>query len=53
MSERIVILGGGVIGLSIGYELSTRGHQVTLVDARDFAGQASWAGAGMLSLIHI
>lgn len=48
MSERIVILGGGVIGLSIGYELSTRGHQVTLVDARDFAGQASWAGAGMI-----
>lgn len=48
MSQQIVILGGGVIGLSIGYELSTRGHQVALVDANDFASQASWAGAGML-----
>ena len=48
MTERIVILGGGVIGLSIGYELSGRGHQVTLIDANNFAEQASWAGAGML-----
>ena len=48
MSQQFVILGGGVSGLSIGYELSTRGHQVTLVDANDFASKASWAGAGML-----
>ena len=48
MSQQFVILGGGIIGLSIGYELSTRGHRVTLVDANDFASKASWAGAGML-----
>lgn len=48
MSQQIVILGGGIIGLSISYELSSRGHQVTLIDANDFASQASWAGAGML-----
>ena len=48
MSQQFVILGGGVIGLSIGYELSTRGHRVTLIDTNGFASKASWAGAGML-----
>lgn len=48
MSERTVILGGGVVGLSIAYELSTRGQQTAIIDANDFASQASWAGAGML-----
>ena len=48
MSECTVILGGGVVGLSIAYELSTRGQHVAVIDANDFASQASWAGAGML-----
>ena len=48
MSKCTVILGGGVIGLSIAYELSTRGQQSAVIDANDFASQASWAGAGML-----
>jgi len=48
VSERTVILGGGVVGLSIAYELSNRGQQIAIVDANDFASQASWAGAGML-----
>jgi len=48
VSQQFVILGGGIIGLSIGYELSTRGHRVTLIDTNDFASKASWAGAGML-----
>ena len=48
MSECTVILGGGVVGLSIAYELSTRGQQTVVIDANDFASQASWAGAGML-----
>ena len=48
MSECTVILGGGVVGLSIAYELSTRGQQAVVIDANDFAAQASWAGAGML-----
>ena len=48
MNRCTVILGGGVIGLSIAYELSTRGQPVTIIDTHDFASQASWAGAGML-----
>jgi len=48
VSERTIILGGGIVGLSIAYELSNCGQQVTVVDTNEFAQQASWAGAGML-----
>lgn len=44
----IVIIGGGVIGLSTAWQLSRRGVNVTVVDARQ-RGQASWAAAGMLA----
>lgn len=43
-----VIVGGGVIGLSLAYELAGRGRRVCVLD-RDVPGRsASWAGAGML-----
>ena len=43
-----LIIGGGVIGLSLAYELSGRGLDVCLID-RDRPGcEASWAGAGIL-----
>ena len=48
-TDRIIIVGGGVIGLSIGWLLARAGREVTLFD-RDRAGRAaSWASAGMLS----
>ena len=47
-SPDIVIIGGGVIGLSTAWELARRGARVTIVDAGR-AGQASWAAAGMLA----
>jgi glycine oxidase len=44
----VVVVGGGVIGLSIAYCLSREGVSVTVLD-RDGLGQgASWAGAGMI-----
>lgn len=43
----LVVIGGGVIGLSLAYELSGRGAKVTVVDIVQ-QGQASWAGAGIL-----
>ena len=44
----VAIIGGGVIGLSTAWELSSRGHDVTLIDRAAFGRKASWAGAGIL-----
>ncbi len=44
----VVIIGGGVIGLSIAYVLNREGVRVTVLDRREFGREASWAGAGML-----
>lgn len=43
-----LIVGGGVVGLSLAYELARRGLQVRLVDAGRLGAEASWAGAGIL-----
>jgi len=45
----IVVIGAGLIGLGIAYELARRGAQVRVIDAREPGGGASWAGAGMLA----
>lgn len=46
--KHILIIGGGLVGLSIGYELTRRKLAVTIVDKSEFGQQASSAGAGML-----
>ena len=49
LRKKVAIIGGGVIGLSIGWQLAKNSLDVTIYD-RDWAGQgASWAAAGMLS----
>ncbi|MGD0362930.1 MAG: FAD-dependent oxidoreductase [Bryobacteraceae bacterium] len=45
----IVVIGGGIIGGSIAWRLAQAGAAVTIVEAGAFAGEASWAGAGMLA----
>jgi len=45
----IVIIGAGLIGLAIAFELATRGASVRVLDARAPGKAASWAGAGMLA----
>ncbi|MEM7455526.1 MAG: FAD-dependent oxidoreductase [Planctomycetota bacterium] len=44
----LAIIGGGVIGLSVAYEMSRRGAEVTVVDKPQSGAQASWAGGGIL-----
>ncbi len=48
----VLILGGGVIGLSTAWFLAESGARVTIVDKDDFGQQASWAGAGILSPVN-
>ncbi|TWT99724.1 Hydrogen cyanide synthase subunit HcnC precursor [Botrimarina colliarenosi] len=43
-----VVVGGGVIGLSIAYELACEGLSVTLLERGELGKEASWAGAGIL-----
>ncbi len=38
MSKHVVILGGGLAGLSCGYELATRGHRVTILEREPHVG---------------
>ncbi len=44
-----LIIGAGLIGSSLAWRLGQRGYSVTLVDAGILCGEASHAGAGMLS----
>lgn len=48
--ERVdsLVLGGGVMGLSIAYSESLRGRSVAVVDPSPAAHKASWAAAGIL-----
>jgi glycine oxidase len=48
----ILVLGGGVIGLSTAWFLAEAGVRVMVVDKGDFGQQASWAGAGILSPVN-
>lgn len=43
-----LIVGGGVIGLSLAYELSRHGLRIRVVDRGPPGKEASWAGAGIL-----
>ncbi|HEY6326346.1 MAG TPA: FAD-dependent oxidoreductase, partial [Candidatus Cybelea sp.] len=45
----VVVVGAGVIGLAIAFELAERGAVVRVVDRGEPAGAASWAAAGMLA----
>jgi glycine oxidase len=44
----VLILGGGVIGLTTAYFLAREGVQVQVIDQGDLGQEASWAGAGIL-----
>ncbi|TLS36330.1 glycine oxidase ThiO [Pseudalkalibacillus caeni] len=49
MTKQVLIIGGGVIGLSAAFECQRRGNQVTLLESTKCGGQASGAAAGMLA----
>lgn len=46
--QDVLIVGAGVIGLSLAYELSLRGQRVSVLERGEPGQEASWAGAGIL-----
>jgi glycine oxidase len=44
----VVIIGGGVIGLSLAWDLARHGKSVRVIDRGEPGREASWAGAGIL-----
>lgn len=49
---RIIIVGGGVVGLLTALELATAGCQVSVIEKNPSATEASWAGGGIVSPLY-
>jgi glycine oxidase len=47
--ETVIIVGAGIIGLTLAWRLAQRGVRVTILERSNAAGEASWAAAGMLA----
>ncbi|WP_299046833.1 FAD-dependent oxidoreductase [uncultured Polaribacter sp.] len=53
MAKSIIIIGGGVIGLSCAYYLQKEGHNVTVIDKSNLTSGASYINAGYITPSHI
>ena len=51
--KNIIIIGGGIVGLSSAYFLQKEGHQVTVIDKSDITSGASFVNAGYITPSHI
>ncbi len=51
--KSVVIIGGGIVGLSTAYFLQKEGHQVTVIDKSDITSGASFVNAGYITPSHI
>lgn len=49
---RVVIIGGGIIGLSSAYYLQQTGHEVTVIDKTDISSNCSYGNAGYVCPSH-
>lgn len=47
--SRILVVGGGVIGMLTALELAAAGHPVTLFERGETGRESSWAGGGIVS----
>ncbi|MCG6114827.1 MAG: D-amino acid dehydrogenase [Mesorhizobium sp.] len=51
--QRVVILGGGIVGVTTAYQLLRDGHEVVLIEQRESVGEeTSWGNAGMIAPGH-
>ncbi len=50
---RVVVMGGGVVGVTAAYELQKDGHEVVLIERNSAVGdETSWGNAGMIAPGH-
>lgn len=49
---KVVIIGGGIIGLSSAYYLQQSGHEVTVIDKSDMLNNCSYGNAGYVCPSH-
>ncbi len=50
--SRILVIGGGAIGMLTARELATAGAHVTLIERGETGRESSWAGGGILSPLY-
>lgn len=50
--SHVLIIGGGIVGLSSAYYLHKQGHQVTVLDKGDISESCSFGNAGMIVPSH-
>ncbi|MCL7939233.1 FAD-binding oxidoreductase [Halomonas sp. ATCH28] len=48
MAREIVVMGAGMVGVSVAWHLARRGHSVTLVDRREPGRETSFGNAGII-----
>jgi D-hydroxyproline dehydrogenase len=51
--SRIIIVGGGIIGLCCGIDLQRRGHQVDLLECEASDQASSWGNAGHIAIEQV
>ena len=52
MKTDVIVIGGGVIGVSAAYYLARQGIDVTLIEQGDIAAGSSWGNAGLICPNH-
>ena len=50
--DRVLIVGGGVIGVCTAYYLQQQGAEVTIIDKGDLGGGCSYGNGGLLVPSH-
>lgn len=53
MGKKVIVVGGGVVGLSSAYFLMEQGHEVQIIDKSSMDSGASYINAGYLTPSHI
>jgi len=49
MTQRIIVVGGGIIGMLTARELHQAGRRVTLIERQQTGRESTWAGGGIIS----